>query len=129
MLVLRTGIDLIEMERLDTLEPGVKRRFLDRVFTPAEQELAGESTVFLAGRFAAKEAVAKALGCGIGVVGWKDIEILRGKLGEPVLILAGNALRLSTGLGITQWSISISHARIYAVAVAVGIGEKLPHTD
>ena len=123
MPVLRTGIDLIEIDRLEALNPVVKVRFLERVFTPAEQEQAGGSNAFLAGRFAAKEAVAKALGCGIGPVAWKDIEVLRGKGGEPVLRLHGKALTLAEEQGLSTWSLSISHARAYAVAVAIALGE------
>jgi holo-[acyl-carrier protein] synthase len=129
MLALCTGIDLLEINRLDELDPAVRQRFLERVFTPAEQELSQGSSTFLAGRFAAKEAVAKALGCGIGAVGWKEIEILRGKMGEPLLRLSGKADQMGKDLGLLQWSLSISHTRAYAVAVAIALGEvkKSPH--
>lgn len=117
---LRSGIDLVEISRLEALNPAIRERFLARVFTPAELADAQGRWDTLAGRFAAKEAVVKALGCGIGVVAWKDIEILRTKSGEPLLVLHGAAQRLATELGLTTWSISISHTRASAVATAIG---------
>ena len=122
MAVLRTGIDLLEIERLDQLDAAIRTRFLKRVFTDRELADAGDSNASLAGRFAVKEAVAKALGCGIGAVGWQSIEVQRGPQGEPLLILHGRAQALAESLGLKQWSISISHSRTHAVAVAVGLG-------
>ncbi len=75
---LRSGIDLIEIARLEGIRPEIRERFLRRVFTIQELEDARDSNLHLAGRFAAKEAVAKALGCGIGPVSWQEIEIRRG---------------------------------------------------
>ena len=77
----------------------------------------------LAARWAAKEAVAKAFGTGIGNVQWKDIEILRGPNREPVLHLHGYAKDLAEKEGLTTWSLSLSHTEVYAVATAVAIGE------
>ena len=122
MAVLRTGIDLLEIERLEQLDAAIRIRFLQRVFTERELADAGNSSASLAGRFAVKEAVAKALGCGIGAVGWQSIEVQRGPQGEPLLILHGNAQALAESLGVLQWSISISHSRTHAIAVAVGFG-------
>jgi len=122
MTVLRTGIDLLEIERLDQLDAAIRTRFLKRVFTDRELADAGDSNASLAGRFAVKEAVAKALGCGIGAVGWQSIEVQSGPQGEPLLILHGSAQVLAESLGLQQWSISISHSRTHAVAIAVGLG-------
>jgi holo-[acyl-carrier protein] synthase len=119
MAVLRTGIDLIEIRRLETLDPAIRARFLRRVFTKLELEDSQDRDASLAGRFAAKEAVAKALGCGIGRVAWQEIEIRRGEHGEPVLELHGAARQAADEQGLDTWSISISHSRTYAVAVAV----------
>jgi holo-[acyl-carrier protein] synthase len=121
--VLRTGIDLLEINRLDELDAAIRARFLQRVFTPGELADAADSNASLAGRFAVKEAVAKALGCGIGAVGWQSIEVQRGPQGEPLLLLHGKAQDMAASLGLQQWSISISHSRTHAVAVAVGLGE------
>lgn len=121
MATLRTGIDLVEIDRLSGLSPEIHQRFLERVFTPRELVDAGESDASLAGRFAVKEAVAKALGTGIGELGWQQIEVERGPRGEPLLHLYGKAQLQADRLGLTLWSISISHTRTYAVAMAVGM--------
>jgi holo-[acyl-carrier protein] synthase len=119
--MLRTGIDLVEIHRLEELNPAIRERFLERVFTSAEIAESQDQNIFYAGRFAAKEAVAKALGCGIGPVSWQEIEIRRGELGQPVLKLHGNAQQIAQELKLTSWSISISHTREHAAAIAVAI--------
>jgi holo-[acyl-carrier protein] synthase len=123
---LRTGIDLIEISRLAGLNPAIRRRFLARVFTPLELELSQDNDSSLAGRFAAKEAVAKALGCGIGPVSWQEIEIRRGENGEPHLVLHGAAVQQARQQGLLTWSISITHTNTHAAAVAVAMGEGNP---
>jgi holo-[acyl-carrier protein] synthase len=122
MAILRTGIDLVEIERLSRLRPEIRQRFLERVFTPLELTDAAHSDASLAGRFAVKEAVAKAMGTGIGILGWRQIEVRRGPQGEPMLYLHGRAQEEADRQGLTTWSISISHSRTYAVAVAVAMG-------
>ncbi len=122
MAVLRTGIDLVEIDRLRGLRAEIRQRFLERVFTPLELAEVGASDESLAGRFAVKEAVAKALGTGIGSLGWQQIEVTRGPAGEPELHLHGKAQLAAEQLGLTLWSISISHTRSHAVALAVGLG-------
>ncbi len=122
MLILRTGVDLVEIERLEQIQPNIRSRFLERVFTPRELEENSSSSASLAGRFAVKEAVAKALGCGIGAIGWQSVEVQRGAQGEPILLLHDKAQALAESLGLTQWSISISHSRTHAIAMAVGLG-------
>ena len=122
MAILRTGIDLVEIERLSRLRPEIRLRFLERVFTPLELSEAAQSDASLAGRFAVKEAVSKALGTGIGILGWRQIEVQRGPQGEPMLCLHGKAQEEADRQGLTTWSISISHTRTHAVAVAVAMG-------
>jgi len=124
MLVLRTGIDILEIERLSTLSLSIRDRFLNRVFTPREIAEAQGNWETLAGRFAVKEAVAKALGTGIGAVGWKSIEIQRGANGEPILNLVEKAAEEAQAQGLQTWSVSISHSKGLAVAVVVATGEK-----
>lgn len=126
-MLLRSGIDLIEISRLEKLNPAIRRRFIARVYTQHEQATADQrgkegQWATLAGRFAAKEAVAKALGCGIGAVAWKDIEIVQGDQGEPMLKLHGIAQELATQQGLETWSVSISHSQTHAVAMVVAIG-------
>lgn len=121
-MVLRTGVDIVEIRRLEEINPAIRARFIQRVYTPLEQQLTRLFYPSLAGRFAAKEAVSKALGTGIGRVRWQDIEIARGPAGEPVLQLHGWAQEVADRLGLTTWSVSISHGRDYAVAMAVALG-------
>ncbi|GAP15417.1 holo-[acyl-carrier-protein] synthase [Longilinea arvoryzae] len=120
---LRSGVDVVEITRFERLNPAIKPRFLQRVFTQQELDSCRDSAASLAGRFAVKEAVAKALHTGIGPVSWQDIEIFEGPAGEPLLALHGEAARLADGLGLHQWSISISHTNTIAIAVAVAMGE------
>jgi holo-[acyl-carrier protein] synthase len=99
------------------------RRFLDRIFTPQEQTYCQDRIASLAGRFAVKEAVAKALGTGIGEMAWVEIEIVSDKMGYPELVLHGAAKRLADELGLVEWSISLSHTESYAIGFAVALGE------
>ncbi len=119
--MLRNGVDLIEISRLSDLNPSIKNRFLSRVFTKNEIAICGENDASLAGRFAAKEAVAKALGTGIGEIHWKDIEILQKDNGEPELVLHAKAKQMEDILGITEWAISISHNRSMAIAFVIAL--------
>ncbi len=120
-MILKTGVDLIEIDRLASAVERHGRRFLDRVYTPDELADAGERNDSLAVRFAAKEAVSKALGCGFGLIAWRDVEVRRGPQGEPVLRLYGNAASLAREQGVENWSISLSHTRSYAVAMVIGV--------
>lgn len=123
MLTLSTGIDLIEIERFKKAIERHGLRFLERVFTSQELSEVGENAASLAARFAAKEAVAKALGTGIGAITWQEIEILRGESRQPLLTLHGSAQQLAAYLNLEKWSISLSHSQSHAIAVAVGIGD------
>jgi len=118
-----TGIDLIEIERFKSAIDRHGDRLLNKVFTPRELSDVGGKPASLAARFAAKEAVAKSLGTGIGPIGWQEIEILRADTGQPTLQLAGAAEQLALQHGLSNWSISLSHSQTHAVAVAVAIGE------
>lgn len=117
---LSTGIDMIEIERIEAAIREHGDRFLERIFTANELAEVGQRAASLAARFAAKEAVAKALGTGIGEVSWREIEIRRGSAGEPRLELYGAAARLAEKQGLGAWSISLSHTHAHAVAIAVG---------
>ena len=121
-MILRTGVDLIEIDRVQEVVGRHGSRYLDRIYTKAEQDESRHNAQSLAGRFAAKEAVAKALGTGIGEVGWLDIEILGDDQHAPTLILKGAAQQRAADLGLANWSVSISHSMTHAVAFAVAIG-------
>lgn len=120
---LRTGVDLIEIERFNNAILRHGERFLGRVFTHRELDEVGDNVASLAARFAAKEATAKALGTGIGDVGWQEIEILRGPMKQPNLFLHGRASRLAERLDLETWSLSLSHSQSHAVALVVAIGD------
>lgn len=119
--MLRCGIDMIENRRVEEGIARLGEKFLDRFFTPAERADCDEKPYRLAARIAAKEAVAKALGTGIGDVSWKEIEILSDPRRRPVLHLHGAAAQLSEQLGLTQWDISLTHTDEYSSAVAVAM--------
>ena len=123
MNTLASGVDLIEILRIREAIERHGVRFLERVFTPKELAEVGGQPPSLAARFAAKEAVAKALGCGIGSVRWQEIEILRSPAGQPTLHLYGAASQLAAEGNLTAWSISLSHTQEYAIALAVASGQ------
>jgi holo-[acyl-carrier protein] synthase len=119
--MLRCGIDSIEISRI---EEGIARfgeRFLNRFFTPEERADCADQPHRLAARLAGKEAVAKALGTGIGVVSWREIEIVSGDNNRPILRLHGEAVALSAALGLTEWDVSLTHTTTVASAVAVAM--------
>ena len=121
MTQLRTGIDLVEIERFESAIRRHGARFLERIFTPHELAEVGENLASLAARFAVKEAVAKALGTGIGPVRWQEIEVLRGPARQPALRLHGAASQLAKELDLENWSISLSHTSTHAIALVVAL--------
>jgi holo-[acyl-carrier protein] synthase len=122
-MILRNGVDLIEIARLQEAVDKFGARFLERVFTASERDQCRDQPASLAARWAAKEAVAKAFGTGIGDVSFQEIEILRGERNEPVLCLHGAASRLAAESGLTNWSVSLSHTATHAIALVTAIGE------
>jgi holo-[acyl-carrier protein] synthase len=128
-MVIVTGIDLIEIERVEAASQRWGERFLRRVFTAEELALYAGRPASLAARWAAKEAVAKALGIGVrglgaspAAVGWHEIEIIKGQAGEPLLTLHGSAAARAAAMGLTQFSLSLTHSGTMAAAVVVGVG-------
>jgi holo-[acyl-carrier protein] synthase len=124
MPVLRTGVDLIEIGRFVSAYQRYEQRLLQRLFTPTELAENKNNMASLAARFAAKEAVAKALGTGIGRVAWHDIEICRGASGEPILILHGAARLLADEQHLETWSLSLSHTQYHAIAFVVAMSSE-----
>ncbi|MEN8242554.1 MAG: holo-ACP synthase [Chloroflexota bacterium] len=120
---LTNGIDLVEVPRLERAIARHGDRFLKRIFTRRELSLVGGKSTSLAARFAAKEAVAKALCTGIGDVAWVEIEILHGPNKEPLLILHGSAKKLAEEKGLHTWSLSLSHTAELAIAMVTALGE------
>jgi len=117
--VIRSGVDIIEIERVARAIDRHGARFYSRFFTEREVAESRRQAAALAARFAAKEAVAKALGTGIGPVRWTEIEIVSGAQRQPELRLHGAAARLAGELGLTDWAVSLSHTHQHAVAFAV----------
>ena len=124
-MVVATGADIAEIERVErALGAGHGDRFRDRVYTPGEQRYCegrrrGRAQSYAA-RFAAKEAVMKALGVGWGRrAGWTDIEVVRAPGGPPRIELHGAARETAASLGITRWSLSLTHAAGLALAFVV----------
>ncbi len=127
MSIVAHGIDLVECERIADMLDKHRDRFLRRVLTPAEIERAEQykkSVPFVAGRWAAKEAILKMVGTGWrGKIAWSDMEILPNDLGEPIVTLCGETARRAEGRGITRVMLSITHTKQYAAASAIGIRE------
>ena len=127
MAVLGTGIDIVEIDRLEEVVVRRGERFLDRVFTPAERAYCAarpRPVMHYAGRFAVKEAVLKAIRTGwVQGIGWRDIEVEIGEMGEPSVRLTGGALARAEAMGIETIHISISHTEHHAVASAVAEGQ------
>ena len=118
-MMLTTGVDIIEIPRIQRVLERYGQRFLNRIFTPGEIEYCRGRAPNLAGRFAAKEATMKALGTGVRGVGWKDIEVVRAESGAPSVKLHGRAKKRAERLQVLEISLSMSHSREYAVAFVV----------
>lgn len=118
------GTDIIEIERIELAVSRSGQQFLDRVFTAAEQAYCQGKVHSLAGRFAAKEAILKALGTGLRDMRWTNIEILPNYLGKPEVKFSGPALEIAEKRGIHRVLVSISHDRGRAVAFAVAVGKE-----
>ena len=120
------GIDIIEIARIQRALDDFGERFLQRVYTPGEQERYRTRVPELAVRFAAKEATSKALGTGIRGIRWKEMEILSNRRGKPVLVLHGQAAARATLLGFTAFDLSLTHSRTDAMAFVVGVAATEP---
>jgi holo-[acyl-carrier protein] synthase len=124
--LLGIGVDSIELVRIRHALGRRGQKFASRILTEAELaewERRGRCVSFLAGRWAGKEAVAKALGCGIGgSLSWRDVEILPGSAGQPQVSLRGAALKFFLKQGVGKILISITHSRTLATAAAATTG-------
>jgi len=119
------GIDLVDCPRIEQMLERHGERFLDRVFTPAEQRQANEvknRIEKLAGRFAAKEAVLKLLGTGWrGKIAWTDIEVVNDALGKPTVSISGEVKRIADEMKIGEINLSISHTANFVMASAMAL--------
>jgi len=127
MRVFGIGIDVVEVERIAAAINRHSESFLGRLFTATERQYCDSQhtpALHYAARFAAKEAVAKALGTGIGShASWLDLEIIHGPTGAPQLVLGAATAAFAKDHGITDIKISLTHARLYAAANAIAIGD------
>ncbi len=127
MSLIGIGIDVVEVSRIKSSLDEFGERFQTRIFTESEREYCQKQKrpeLHFAGRFAAKEAIAKAFGTGIGKeIGWLDMEIIRKPSGEPDVKLTGSALKFAESKGVQQVKVSLTHAKHYAAANAVIMGE------
>lgn len=125
MMIHGIGIDVVEVGRIEAAIANLGDAFLERLFTAREREYCGKQkrpALHYAARFAAKEAVSKALGTGIGgQAGWLDMEVERAESGAPKMVFSGNAADFLATQGIAEVQVSLSHAKEYAAANAVAV--------
>lgn len=123
MQLLGIGIDVVEVARIEQSITEFGQKFLDRIFTTAEQDYCQRQKrcqIHYAARFAAKEAVSKAFGTGIGKdIGWLDLEVVRRPSGEPEIVLGGRAKAFAEERRVSAIKVSLTHAEHYAAANAV----------
>lgn len=126
-MALSVGVDVVELARLQRAVDRFGDRFLARIYTPEELVYARGRVPELAARFAAKEAVSKALGVGMRHlssrgIGWHEVEVLSDLHGKPLLRLSGRAAELAGAQGLHEWAVSLSHERDRALAFIVAQG-------
>jgi len=114
------GIDIVEIERIESAIKRGGERFLSRIYTETELRTCQNRPSSLASRFAGKEAVMKVLGIGGIDIAWREIEILTGDDGRPSVKLHGQALNKAAELNLKEVSVSLSDSKEFAIAVAIG---------
>lgn len=114
------GVDIIEIARVADVLARHGDRFLERVYTPDEIAHCRGRVSELAARFAAKEAVMKALGTGVRGVGWKDIEVLPNRRGKPLVFLYGRGAARAEQIEMRGLEVSLTHSHDFAIASVVG---------
>ena len=124
---LSVGVDLVELDRIARAVARFGDRFLARIYTPEELRRYRERVPELAARFAAKEAVSKALGVGLNHIsshgiGWQEVEVLPDRFGKPIVYLSGRAQALAEEQRLRTWAISLSHSRDHAIAFVIASG-------
>jgi len=128
MEIVAHGIDLVDCPRIEAMRERHGERFIQRIFTKAEQAYAKANKneiEKLSGRFAAKEAVLKLMGTGWrGKIAWTDIEIINNSSGQPEVVLSGEVEKIAGKLGIKHISVSITHTANFAIASAVALAAK-----
>jgi len=122
-LIIGCGIDLVKIERIEKIIIRWGNNFNSRIFTPLERDYCEKKKCnkfqSYAGKFAAKEALLKALGLGLRGVNWKEIEIKNDELGQPIIDTSGKLKNIALAKGVSKYFISISHTKDYAVAQVI----------
>jgi holo-[acyl-carrier protein] synthase len=122
-LIIGCGIDLVKTERIEKIIKKWGDNFIFRIFTSLEKEYCenkkGNKYQSYAGKFAAKEALLKALGLGLREANWKEIEVTNNELGQPIINTSGKLKNIAFAKGVSKYFISISHAKEYAIAQVI----------
>ncbi len=122
--VVGVGVDAVDLDRFREVLAR-RRRLAERVFTEGERADAGacaDPLPRLAARFAAKEAVMKALGVGLGAFALAEVEVVRDRSGSPSLVLHGSAAERARAAGVATWHLSLTHSGLVALAMVVAAG-------
>jgi len=123
LLIIGCGIDLVKIERIEKIIKRWRNNFIFRIFTPLERDYCEKKKdnkfQSYAGKFAAKEALLKALGLGLREANWKEIEIKNDELGQPIMGTSGKLKNIASTKGVSKYFISISHTKEYAVAQVI----------
>lgn len=123
LLIVGCGIDLVKIERIEKIIKRWGDNFTSRIFTISEREYCEKKKdnkyQSYAGKFAAKEALLKALGLGLRGVNWKEIEITNNELGQPIIDTSGKLKNIVLTKGVSKYFITISHTKEYAIADVV----------
>lgn len=127
MSIIGVGVDVVNIPRIQAMAERWRERFLGRVYTEAERRLIHRRPApyaSMAGRFAAKEAILKALGTGWSAgISWREIEVLNDRTGQPIAQVSGRTSALMDEAGVTQIHVSLAHDTDYAVAHAILSGD------
>lgn len=123
LLIVGCGIDLVKIERIEKIIKRWGDNFIFRIFTPLEIEYCekkkGNKFQSYAGKFAAKEALLKALGLGLREANWKEIGIKNNELGQPIIDTSGKLKNIASAKGVSKYFITISHSKDYAIAQVI----------
>ncbi|MEA1940342.1 MAG: holo-ACP synthase [Candidatus Caldatribacteriota bacterium] len=121
-MIIGCGIDLVGIKRIEKIINKWGDNFVDRIFTPLERQYCKEKKngfQSYAGRFAAKEAMLKALGLGLSRVGWKEIEVINNRSGQPIMKLSGKLKGIASEKGVDNIFVTISHTKEFAIAQVI----------
>lgn len=124
--MLSVGVDIVEIGRIRRALERWGERFTGRLYTEDEVAYCRGRVPELAARFAAKEAISKALGTGIVGISWNEMEVLADRRGKPLVRLHGRARARAESLGLAEWAISLSHSDDHAVAFVVAMDGRTP---